>query len=209
MKLHVFPPSPRSFKVLALTTHLGLDFETRVVDLSKGEQESPAFAALNPNKRVPVLEDGDFVLWESNAILHYLASKKPESGLLPDDPRGRADVLRWTCWDLAHWDAACTRLIFEHVVKPLLGMGEPDLAEIAKGEAGFHRCAKVLDAHLRGRRFLLGDALTVADFALGSSLNMTRRAQLPVEPYAEIRRWYAELCELPAWRAHLGNVPET
>ena len=68
---------------MALANHLGLDCEIRVVNLFKGEQHQPGFAALNPNERMPVLEDDSFVLWESNAILQYLAAKKPGSGLWP------------------------------------------------------------------------------------------------------------------------------
>lgn len=204
MRLHVFPASPRSFKVLSFVAQLGLEFETRIVDLTKGEQNTPEFAALNPNKRVPVLEDDGFVLWESNAILQYLALKKPERGFLPADPRLRAEVARWQCWDLAHWDPACATILFERLVKGLLNLGAPDLAEIAKGEERFHRCAAVLDGQLKGRRFVTGDTLTVADFSIGPSLNLTEAAQLPVGGYKEIKRWHADLCELPAWRKTLA-----
>jgi glutathione S-transferase len=131
--LHVFPESPRSFKVLACADHLGLAYERRLVDLAKGEQETPEFTRLNPNQRVPVLTDDGFALWESNAILQYLAAKVPESGLLPADPRQRALVAQWQCWDLAHWDPACATLIFERLVKKLFAMGEPDPAEVKKG----------------------------------------------------------------------------
>ncbi|MGH8286803.1 MAG: glutathione S-transferase family protein [Steroidobacteraceae bacterium] len=204
LRLHVFPGSPRAFKVMSLANHMGLEHEIRIVDLTKGEQHSPAFAALNPNKRMPVLEEDGFVLWESNAILQYLALKRPESGLLPDDPRGRTDVMRWQCWDLAHWDPACATIIFERMVKRLLGLGSPDPAEIAKGEERFHRCAEVLDGHLASHRFLTGDALTVADFSIGAPLNVAPVAQLPVSEYEAIKRWHAELCELPAWRKTLA-----
>ena len=198
--LHAFPPSPRAFKVIALAAHLQLDYKLHIVDLTKGDQNNAEFAALNPNKRMPVLEEDGFVLWESNAILQYLASKRAESGLLPTDARARADVTRWQCWDLAHWDPACAQIIFERLVKKLLNIGEPDSAEIAKGEQRFHSGATVLDGHLKGRRYVTGDTLTVADFSLGAPLTLAAPAQLPLEPYKEIRRWYAELCELPAWR---------
>jgi len=95
IKLHVAPPSPRAFKVLAVARHLGLDFELCPVDLLNGAHLRPEVAALNPNRRMPVLEDDGFVLWESNAITQYLASRKPERGLLPTDPRKCADVSRW------------------------------------------------------------------------------------------------------------------
>lgn len=204
LRLHVFPPSPRSFKVIALAAHMQLDYDTHIVDLLKGEQLTRDFEALNPNKRVPVIQDDSFVLWESNAILQYLASKRRGSGLLPDDPAQRADVTRWQCWDLAHWDPACATMIFERIVKRVFNMGEPDLAEIAKGEERFHRCAQVLDANLRERRFVSGDALTVADFSIGAPLNLAAQAQLPLSDYKAIRRWHAELCELPAWRSSLA-----
>jgi glutathione S-transferase len=203
MKLYVFPPSPRAFKVLSVANHLGLAFETHIVDLSKGQHLTPEFAALNPNKRMPVLEDDGFVLWESNAIIQYLASKKPESGLFPSDPRQRADVSRWQFWDCAHWDAACAILIFERAVKKLFGRGEPDPLEVAKGIERFHRAAAVLDAQLRGHKYVTGDRLTLADFALGASLNMAQIAEFPLQPYSEIRRWHAELSELPAWKKSL------
>lgn len=200
INLHVFPLSPRSFKVLAVANHLGLEYQQRLVDLTKGGHNAPEFVALNPNKRVPVLEENGFVLWESNAILQYLASKRPESGLLPVDSHERAQVTQWQCWDLAHWDAASAIMIFERVVKKLLSIGEADEREAARGEERFHRCAQVLDQHLRDRKFVVGNALTVADFSIGATLNAAVPARLPIERYAHIRRWHAELSELPAWR---------
>jgi glutathione S-transferase len=134
IELYVFPPSPRAFKVMAVANHLGLDCALRVVDLSKGEQKAPDYAALNPNMRMPTLKDGDFVIWESNAIIQYLASKKPDSGLLPRDEKARLDVTRWQFWDLAHWDPAVAVFVFEYLVKPvLLGIKETDAAALAKG----------------------------------------------------------------------------
>ena len=123
IRLHVFPPSPNAIKVIAAAHHLGIEFEPRIVDLTKGEQQKPEFVALNPNRKMPVLEEDGFVLWESNAIAQYLAAKKPEGCLLPTDPRSRADVTRWQFWDSAHWDPACATLVFERLVKKLFGRG--------------------------------------------------------------------------------------
>jgi glutathione S-transferase len=206
IELYVFPPSPRAFSVMAVANHLELDVTIRVVDLLKGEQKTPAFAALNPNMRMPVLKDGDFVLWESNAITQYLAGKKPQSGLLPTDERGRLDVTRWQFWDLAHWDPPCAIYLFENLVKPaVLGIKEADQAAIARGTELFLRNAPVLDAHLRGKTFVTGESLTIADFSLGSPLNYSEMGRLPLEPYAEIRRWYATLRALPAWQKTLAQ----
>ena len=203
MKLHVFPPSPRALKVIALARHLEFDSQLAIVDLFKGEQAAPAYAALNPNKRMPVLEDDDFVLWESNAILQYLAAKKPESGLWPSDIRGQANVARWSNWESAHWSPACTPFAFERVVKKLAGMGEPDEVVIAKAEPQFHALAGVLNGHLRGKRFLLGDKLTVADFAAATGMVFSAAAQFPLEKYPEVTRWFDGFRVLPAWQKSL------
>jgi len=106
IELYVFPPSPHAFKVMAVASHLDIDYALHMVDLRKGEQKAPHYAALNPNMRMPTLKDGDYVLWESNAIAQYLALKRPESGLLPKDERARLEVTRWQFWELAHWDPA-------------------------------------------------------------------------------------------------------
>lgn len=207
IELYVFPPSPRAFKVMAVANHLGLDWTLRLVDLPKGEHMAPQYAALNPNMRMPTLKDGDYVLWESNAISQYLAAKKPESGLLPRDERARLDVTRWQFWDLAHWDPACAVFAFEYVAKPLvLRAGEPDMAAIAKGTEAFHRAAKVLDGQLAGKRFVTGDTPTVADFSLGAPMKFAEMAHYPVEPYGEIKRWYATLSALPAWQKTLAQT---
>jgi glutathione S-transferase len=207
MKLHVAPPSPRAFKVLAVARHLGLDFELVPVDILNGAHLRPEFEALNPNKKMPVLEDDGFVLWESNAIIQYLAAKKPEAGLLPSDPRGRADVSRWQFWEIAHWDPACATLIFERLLKKLFGQGDPAPSQVEKGMADVRRFGGVLNARLAGRPFLGGDHLSLADFSVGAWLNYAQPAGYPIEDFREIRRWYAGLMELPAWRESIVAPP--
>jgi glutathione S-transferase len=204
LRLHVFPPSPRASKVLALAYHLDLDFELRPVHLFKGDNKTPEYRALNRNEKMPVLEDGSFVLWESNAILFHLASKRPASGLWPNGVEAQADVLRWMMWEAAHWTPACAPMAFERVVKKLGGLGDPNPAEVARGEQEFHRFAPVLDEHLRGRRWLVGEALTIADFAVGSTMILAVPAQFPLENYPEITRWYAGLAALPGWQKALA-----
>lgn len=200
MRLHVFPASPRAMKVMTLAQHLRLDCEIRIVDLFKGDNQKPEFAALNPNKKMPVLEDDGFVLWESNAILQYMASKKPESGLWPSDPKRQADVSRWQFWDMAHWDPTCAIFVFERVVKKLSGQGDPDPTQLAKGEQDFHRYADVLNGTLKGRKWLTGANLTVADFSIGAGMIYAKQARYPAAQYSEIQRWYETLAALPAWK---------
>ena len=205
MKLYVLPPSPRALKVIALKNYLGLNCEMQLVDLSKDDHLASGYELLNPNRKMPVLEDGDFVLWESNAILQYLASKNPDSGLWPRDSRNQADVLRWMFWESSHWDQqACGAVGFEKASKMVLRLGPPDPARIADGEREFHRFASVLNNYLRGRRWLVADNLTIADFSIGAWIPIVGALQLPLTEYPEILKWYKEgLAQLPAWQSSL------
>ena len=199
MKLFVFPLSPRSIKVMAVAHHLGLPFEQVVVDLLKGEQKTPQFLRLNPNGRTPVLQDGDFALWESDAIIQYLAERKP--GLLvPADPQGRALVAQWLAWDMADWDAACAILLFEHLVKRFFTDAPADPATVKVGEEKFAKAAAVLDAHLAERSHVLGDTLSVVDFALAAPLLYAQPCKFPVAPFKHIARWYSQIETLDAWK---------
>ncbi|HTF32608.1 MAG TPA: glutathione S-transferase family protein [Myxococcota bacterium] len=207
IELYVFPPSPRAFKVMVVANQLGLDYTLQMVDFRKGDQKTPQYAALNPNMKMPTLKEGDYVLWESNAITQYLALKRPESGLLPKNERARLDVTRWQFWDLAHWDPACAVFAFEYVAKRIvLGINEPDMEAIAKGTEAFHRVAKVLDGQLKNRKFVTGDRLTLADFSLGAAMNFAEPAHYPIEPYGEIKRWFATLRALPSWQKTLNQA---
>jgi glutathione S-transferase len=209
MKLYVFPPSPRAMKVIALADHLQIEYETRLVDLTKGDQMKPEFTALNPNQRMPVLEDDEFVLWESNAILQYLAMKGPAGAALwPSDARRQADVGRWMFWEGAHWAPACGTLAFERVVKGILGRGAPDPAVVAKGEQEFKRVGGILNNALGGRKWLTGNALTLADFSVGPWLALAQMAQYPVAGLTEIARWWEAFAALPGMKKALAPLQQ-
>jgi glutathione S-transferase len=199
MKLYGFPPSPNTWKVRALASHLGLSVEHVFVDIRTGEQKRPEFLAISPLGRTPVLVDGDFALWESNAILQYLASKK-RTPLWPDDARSRADISRWQFWQARHWGAqACEQLLFEHLVKGLFGLGQPDPAAVARAAQAFHTEARMLEEHLRQRSYLVNETLTLADFSVAALLFYTEQARYPLEPYPNIRRWFGTVSAWPCW----------
>lgn len=201
MKLYHFPLSPNSRRVVAVLHHLQLPCELQALDLSKGEQLQTDFLKLNPNHMIPTLVDADFVLWESNAIMQYLCSKVPNNSLWPTNPKLQADISRWQFWVVGHFGSACGTLLFERVIKILFNRGEPDEQEIAKGEERFHRFAQVLEQHLTGRNWLVGDGVTLADFAVGSWLAVASPAQYPFANYPEIQRWYVNIEQLPAWQS--------
>jgi glutathione S-transferase len=201
MKLYELPMSPNARKVVAVLHHLKLDCEREVVDLSKGEQMHPDFLKLNPNHMIPTLVDGDFVLWESNAIMQYLCTKVPNNTLWPTDPRVQASISRWQFWQAAHWGSACGIMVFERVIKKFFMSAEADVQEVAKGEERFHCFAQVLEGHLKGRDWLVGDSVTLADLSVGSWLGLAEMAQYPMASYTEIPRWYGNIQQLPAWKS--------
>jgi glutathione S-transferase len=197
MKLYYFE-TPNARKACAVARYLSTPAELVRVDLTKGEHKAPAFLAINPNGKVPALEDGEVRLWESMAIMCYLADRAGSS-LWPKDAR-QIDVIRWLSWDAVHFSRHAGTLFFQRVIKPQFGLGDPDLAAIDEAMGFFRQFAGVLDSHLKGRAYLVGDGLTVADFAVGSFLPHARDAKLPLDEFPEIRRWYAQLEQLSAWR---------
>lgn len=208
LKIHAFPLSPRSFKVLWLASHLGLDYEFKLVDFTKNAQNAPEYVALNPNGRAPAIEHDGYVLWESNAILEYLASLTPSAGLLPQDTRERLSVSKWLFWESAHWDPACAIFAFERVVKPLFGRGQEDPAEIARGQQLFERVGKVLDGVLAKNRYVAGASLSLADFSIGSAMCIAEQARFPIESFRSIQRWQTDIKSLPSWtKASALRVP--
>jgi len=199
MKLYFFPRSPNSRKVWATAVALNVDIELQLVNLLTGQQRDPEYLKLNPNGLTPTLEDGNLVLWESNAIMQYVASKRPNS-LWPQDDRMRADISRWQCWELAHWGRAVGAVLFERLVKPLALQQEPDPAEIRKGEEAIRRFAQVLDQHLDGRRYLVAETLTLADLSVAPFVAFKDECNLPLQEYQNINRWYAQIEQLEAWK---------
>jgi glutathione S-transferase len=198
MKLYYFESvNPR--KVCALAKYLDLPIEYVLLDASKGEHESPAHLARNPNGRVPVLVDGNASVWESAAIMIYLAGKA-RSDMWPSDASRQADVVRWISWDAYELMPHAGTYYFEHLIKQKFGLGAPDRAALAAHTAPLHASAKVLDAHLADRKFLLGDTLTIADFTVGVTLPWAEAIQLPIEGYRNIRRWHDGLMQLDAWQ---------
>lgn len=207
MKLYGFTPSPNTWKVRAVAAHLGVALDYEYVDLLKGASHTPAYLAINPTGRTPALVDGDFKLWESEAIMQYIASRKPNA-LFPDDARTRADIMRWQSWQLAHWGKeGCDPLIFNRLVKKLLNLGPPDETAVAKGTEAFHKEAKILDAQLAKGPYLVGKELTLADFAVAAPLFYIQQGGLPVEPYAKLRDWFGRVSALPAWKDTAPQAP--
>jgi glutathione S-transferase len=198
MKLYwIQAQAPR--RVLALARHLELKLELIEMDLMGGELARPDYEAINPNKKVPTLVDGDLVLWESSAIMAHLCIRAGSDMWPAANPAEQVEVLRWLSWGDGHWSPAVSPYYFEYVVKPTFAIGPPDAQALADKAGAVKRYAKVLDAHLDGRAYLACGRLTIADFQLASMAAYWREAHMPLEDFPHVVAWLDRLMELPAW----------
>jgi len=170
--LHSFFITPNNRKVEAFIKHFDLDVEIHQVNFRVKENKTEEFLAMNPMGKVPVLVDGDFNLWESNAILTYLATVFPETKALPTDPKARADVDRWLHWQSSHLMLAMGRL----------KTGEETDLESVKP------LYKVLDIQLQDKDFVCGD-LSVADFSIASYTLTKLGRQIDYSDVPNVAAW--------------------
>jgi glutathione S-transferase len=184
-------------KVVWCADELGLAYERIEAGGKFGVNDTPAFLAMNPNGLVPVIDDEGFVLYESNAIVRYLAARSGAGTLWPAGARARADVDRWMEWQSTSYTPAMGPAFLQLVRTP------PEKRSSETIEASRSRSDKlsvILDAHLAGRRYLTGDAFTAADIVVGCAAH--RWLNLPLErslrPHLE--RWYADLKARPGSR---------
>lgn len=198
MKLY-YAETMNSYKTCALARHVALDIDFHCLDLSKGEQRSAEFLAINPNGKAPALVDGDHCLWESNAIMCYLAMKAG-SDLWPRDER-QVEVIKWFSWSAEHFCRFAGQLYFENIIRAKFGIGAPDQEAVEEALGYVRRYAGILNDHMENRSYLLGDTLTVADFAVATVLPYAQDAKIPLADFPAVERWHNRLMEIPAWRS--------
>jgi glutathione S-transferase len=202
MKIYDFAFSPNCRKVRAVAYELGLKPEFVSVNLFTGEQRHPSVTGVNPNAKVPILVDGDFVLWESNAIAAYLAEG---SALLPASGRERAEVQRWADWQLAQLGPAIRKVAFERLVKPMTGQGQPDVEVVEEGIAEYTRWAGVLDACLGTKEYVAG-RLSIADFILASVFTIGATVGLETAPYPKVNAWVGRVLARDSMKRTLAEA---
>lgn len=174
MKLYEFAPT-RSIRARWALQELGVAFETVTVDLRVGEHRTDWFLTINPAGKVPVLVDGDVIVTESVAIVLYLAEKYPDQRLIPADLRQRAQLFRWLLFMATELEQPLWRIVRHTRLYP----EEKRLpGEVALARDDFAAMASVLDAHMTGRKFVVGDSVTVGDFVLAYTLDWAKMANL-------------------------------
>ena len=189
-------------KVLWVCDEIGVPFERIEAGGSFGRVNDPDYRAMNPNGRVPTIEDDGFVLWESNTICRYLASKHAAHAIYPPQLRARADVERWMDWGSTTLGPALHQAFWGLARTPA---PQRDSAAILASAEGAGAALAIVDARLRDRPYLCGDALTLADVA--TAIHAYRWLNLPLDTAGyrrpdlpNVRRWYEALGQRPAYR---------
>jgi glutathione S-transferase len=192
MRLYEFAPT-RSIRVRWMLQELETPFDAIPVDLRKGEHRRPEFLAINPAGKLPVLVDDGVVLTESIAILLYLAEKFPAAGFLPRDPDARAQAYRWLLFAATELEQPLWRIARHTALYPA---DKRIAAEVPIAASDFRDMAAVLDEHLEEREFVLGDAVSAADFALAYTLDWANEAQL-LDGFAHARAYMDRMYARP------------
>jgi glutathione S-transferase len=207
MKLYYHPVSTTSRPILQYIAEHGLELDHQVVDLFTGEHLAETFGAVNPNHQVPVLEDGDFRLTESSAILKYLADKAGSNDY-PTDARSRARINERMDW----FNTGLTRDLGYGFVYPQLfpSHRRPEerqqAAVLAWGREKARGWLGTLDRDLLGTRqaYLRGDAITIADYFGAAILTLGEAIRLDYSGYPNVQRWLARVKVRPSWQAANG-----
>jgi glutathione S-transferase len=192
-------------KAMFAVGELALPHERIDVGGAFGKNNEPGYLAMNPNGLVPTLEEDDgFLLWESNAIVRYLASKHGAGTLEPADAHTRALAHQWMDWQLTVYGPAMTPVFWGLIRTP---PEKRDHNAIAEGKAKATAAVQMLDAHLARNAYAAGDAFSMGDIPI-AVMSYRYRELVPERPaFANFERWYAALASRPAFRDQVLSVP--
>jgi len=192
-------------KVLWCCGELGVAFERIDIGGKFGGNKEKPYLDLNPNGLVPTIEDGSFVLWESNSIMRYLVDKYSQGKLLPSTPEGRANANRWMDWQLTTLGPAISPLFRGLVRTP---EEKRDRTAVENALQKTTKAWEIVDDHLAKNSYMAGDAFTIGDIPLG--VWAYRWFKLPIERpnLKHLSRWYEGLCKRPPYQTHI-MIPMT
>ncbi len=193
--------SSNVMKVLWLCEELGIPYTREDAGGTFGRTTEPFYLAMNPNSRVPTIEDGDFTLWESNSILRYLvATRAPGHALHPTAPKDRANVERWMDWQLASLNGPMVTVFFTYVRIP---EAKRDYVATAKAREEAEALWRMVDTQIGAKNYVAAAQLTLADIALAPYAH--RWFAMPIEraPMPNLERWYATIRQHPGCAQHV------
>ncbi|MBU2648402.1 glutathione S-transferase family protein [bacterium] len=177
-----------AFRCHLLLKEMGVPFEEVPIDLSKGEHKSEAFLKLNPNGKVPCMVEGDFILWESMAINRYLTHKY-QPALLGNSPEQAALIDQWSYWAILS--------VQPHLFNLFLSK---EAAIIEQSKAALSPMHQILDNHLAGKTYMLGDNFTLADINVGSVILVNMLVKNDISAFSNIGQWVQTLFARPSFQ---------
>jgi glutathione S-transferase len=189
-------------KVLWLCDEIGVKFERKDVGGPFGGLDTPEFRTLNPNQVIPVIQDQGVVVWESHAVMRYLATKYAPEKLYPTEPKARSQVERWLDWHLGTLSPAITPVFISLYRTP---EAERNADVLARQVAVLTKTLVSLDSQMAGRPYLAGDDLTIADFAFGNSIWRWLAFPIARPELPNVQAWQARVATRPAYQMHVAQ----
>ncbi|MGB7206404.1 MAG: glutathione S-transferase family protein [Anderseniella sp.] len=194
------PYSSNVIPVIWTAAELGLDFRLKLAGGSFGKLTTPEYANINPNRMIPAIRDGDFALWESNAIIRYLCDRYGRATLSPEDPQQRAIADQWMEW--------CQTRAFPPVIQLFFATVRTELAKREQATIDAHAqeaaaVLNILETHLSNHEYVAGDRFTMADIPLGAVAYRYFNIDAVRPGLPNIETWYGRLCERPAYQKHV------
>lgn len=195
LKLYDHPVSGNSYKSRLLLNHLGVQYERINVDVFKGEQNDPKFVALNPNKKIPVLVDEDFIIWESNALLFYIGKKYSPNAYYPEDPKAHGLVAQWLLFGKTTIDP---NLAMARYLTRFVEREAQEEQALAQHRAHGMMTLKILDDHLKDNKFLAGD-YSIADIGCYPYVYLAPEGEIDIEAYSSVMSWIERIQKQPGY----------
>ena len=187
IKLYYHPISFPSLSPIFAAEAMGVKYEKEVVDLQTGQQNSPEYLAINPYGKVPAMQDGDFKMAESAAMMRYMA-RQTGSEFYPDDIQAQGEIDQWIDYINHHVRSAVARVQFNRFVAPMLG-ADIDEGSIQTGLGFLENNLPVIENQLTDNAFLCGEKMTLADIALVAALEPENTAKLDLSSYTHLTAW--------------------
>lgn len=195
MKLYGHPWSNAARRVQILCEECGIPYTYQTVDLMKGEQYKPEYQVINPNSKVPVMDDDGFVLWESQAIMRYLADKHKAHDWYPAEPKTRARIEQWLDWNQTRLGQEAARIMFN---THFAGDKRNDKA-IEEAKGWLEKILPVLNGELTKHSYLGEEQPNLADIAVATNLSYLEMCQYDFTPYPAVKRWYERMKQRPSF----------
>lgn len=186
-------------KVAWLIGELGLEVDRKDVGGPFGGLDTSEYKALNPNQLIPTLQDGDVTVWESEAVLRYIGSKYGKA-FFPEDPKARAEVDQWMCWNQSTWIPAIWPLFVTYMKTPVK-LRDPD--QILRLENSVNSVTAFIDDQLKSREFIAGDDLSLADFSFAAWLYRYYTLEVDWPERQALKQYYERLCSREAFVRHV------